>query len=219
MLHRTRHLFIRQQSGVERLLEIATDANDTRLPQIARTCIVALGAQLRTLKAQILEFDRRITAWHRSNETSKRLDQIPGVGPALATALVATVADPKIFRSGRDFSAWIGLVPNSVRVVAKTNSAASVSTATAIYAVCSRPERSRSSATRKSMAPSIGLGLRHCSPGAQPRSLPLRWQISSRRWHGQCWQRVSATRNLSRLRREIAPDIRCDVKLGGANST
>jgi Transposase IS116/IS110/IS902 family len=45
------------------------------------------------------------------NETSKRLDAIPGVGPALATALVATIGDPKAFRSGRDFSAWIGLVP------------------------------------------------------------------------------------------------------------
>jgi transposase len=63
------------------------------------------------LKAQILAFDRRILAWHRSNETSKRLDAIPGVGPALATALVASVADPKAFRSGRDFAAWIGLVP------------------------------------------------------------------------------------------------------------
>jgi transposase len=52
-----------------------------------------------------------ITAWHRSNETSRRLDELPGVGPALATALVASVADPKAFRSGRDFSAWIGLVP------------------------------------------------------------------------------------------------------------
>ena len=70
-----------------------------------------LGTQLRALKAQILEFDRRITAWHRSNEVSKRLDAIPGIGPALATALVASVADPKVFRSGRDFSAWIGLVP------------------------------------------------------------------------------------------------------------
>jgi transposase len=63
------------------------------------------------LKAQILEFDRRIMAWHRSNETSRRLDAIPGIGPALATALVASVADPKAFRSGRNFSAWIGLVP------------------------------------------------------------------------------------------------------------
>jgi transposase len=133
MLHRTRHLFIRQQTavinairahlaefgivapvgrnGVEELLGVVADASDKRLPEIARACLAALGAQLRMLKAQILEFDRLINAWHRSNETSKRLDEIPGVGPALATALVASVADPRAFRSGRDFSAWIGLVP------------------------------------------------------------------------------------------------------------
>jgi transposase len=133
MLHRTRHLFIRQQTavinairahlaefgvvapvgrnGVEELLKVVADARDERVPEIARACLGALGAQLRTLKVQILEFDRRIMAWHRSNETSQRLDAIPGVGPALATALVATVADPRAFRSGRDFSAWIGLVP------------------------------------------------------------------------------------------------------------
>jgi len=133
MLHRTRHLFIRQQTsvinairahlaefgivapvgrnGVEELLDIVADANDKRLPELARACLGALGAQLRMLKAQILNFDRMITAWHRSNETSKRLDELPGVGPALATALVASVADPKVFRSGRDFSAWVGLVP------------------------------------------------------------------------------------------------------------
>jgi transposase len=133
MLHRTRHLFIRQQTavinairahlaelgivapvgrqGVEQLLGIVADPNDKRVPEVARVCIAALGAQLRVLKAQILEFDRMIIAWHRSNETSKRLDEIPGVGPALATALVASIADPKAFRSGRDFSAWIGLVP------------------------------------------------------------------------------------------------------------
>jgi transposase len=52
-----------------------------------------------------------IVTWHRSQETSKRLDAIPGVGPVLATALVASIADPKAFRSGRNFSAWIGLVP------------------------------------------------------------------------------------------------------------
>ena len=132
-LHRTRHLFIRQQTavinairahlaefgivapvgrnGVAQLLCIAADANDERLPEVARVCVTALGAQLRMLKAQILEFDRMINAWHRSNEASRRLDDIPGVGPALATALVASIADPKAFRSGRDFSAWIGLVP------------------------------------------------------------------------------------------------------------
>jgi len=132
-LHRTRHLFIRQQTatinsiraylaefgivaavgrdGVEQLLKVVADTKDQRLPEIARSCVVALGAQLQALKAQILAFDRRIMEWHRSNETSKRLDAIPGVGPALATALVASIADPKAFRSGRDFSAWIGLVP------------------------------------------------------------------------------------------------------------
>jgi transposase len=133
MLHRTRHLFIRQQTaiinsirahlaefgivapvgrnGVERLLEVVADVQDTRLPEIARACVAALGSQLMALKAQILAFDRRIEAWHRSNETSKRLDAIPGVGPVLATALVASLADPRAFRSGRDFAAWIGLVP------------------------------------------------------------------------------------------------------------
>jgi len=133
VLHRTRHLCMRQQTsvinairahlaefgvvapvgrnGVEELLNIVTNSNDKRLPEVARVCLVALGAQLRRLKEQVLEFDRMIMAWHRSNKMSIRLDQCPGVGPVLATALVATVADPKIFRSGRNFSAWIGLVP------------------------------------------------------------------------------------------------------------
>ena len=95
----------------EELLLVVTDTNDKRVPEVARVCLSALGAQLRRFKEQILEFDRLITAWHRSNEMSVRLDDIPGVGPALATALVASVADPKAFRSGRNFSAWIGLVP------------------------------------------------------------------------------------------------------------
>jgi transposase len=102
MLHRTRHLFIRQQTaminvirahlaefgivapvgrnGVEQLLGIVADPSDKRLPEVARVCIAALGTQLRVLKAQILEFDRMIMAWHRSHAASKRLDDIPGVG-------------------------------------------------------------------------------------------------------------------------------------------
>jgi transposase len=96
---------------VDQLLAIVADPSDKRLPEVARICVAALGAQLQTSKLRILEFDRLIRAWHRSNEVSRRLDRIPGVGPALATALVASVPDPKVFRSGRDFSAWIGLVP------------------------------------------------------------------------------------------------------------
>src|SRR6185369_5581579 len=82
--------------GVEELLQVVADTGDKRVPEIARACLSALGAQLRRLKEQILEFDRLITAWHRSSEMSRRLDDCPGVGPALATALVSTVADPKV---------------------------------------------------------------------------------------------------------------------------
>jgi transposase len=120
MLHRTRHLLIRQQTavinairahlaefgivapvgrhGVEDLLAVGADRSDKRVPEVARACIAALGAQLRVLKTQILEFDRMINAWHRSSDISKRLDAIPGVGPALASALVASGADPTAFR-------------------------------------------------------------------------------------------------------------------------
>ncbi|MGB8586192.1 MAG: hypothetical protein WCD87_11125 [Pseudolabrys sp.] len=64
---------------------------------IRATCLAALAAQLCRLKEQILEFDRMIIAWQRSHEASKRLDAIPGVGPVLATALIASIADPKAF--------------------------------------------------------------------------------------------------------------------------
>jgi transposase len=97
--------------GVEELLNVLADPNDKRVPEIARACLSAFGAQLRRIKEQVLEFDRLIRAWHRSDEMSMRLDEAPGVGPVLATAVVATVADPKSFRSGRNFSAWIGIVP------------------------------------------------------------------------------------------------------------
>jgi transposase len=80
-------------------------------PRLHAHVLPLSAPKLQTLKATILEFDRLIMAWHRSSETSRRLDYIPGVGPALATALVASIADPNAFRSGRDFSAWIGVVP------------------------------------------------------------------------------------------------------------
>src|ERR1700751_2587022 len=160
MLHRARHLFIRQQTavinsiraylaelgivapvgrrGVEQLLAIVADTTDRRLPEVARVCLAALGSQLRALKAQILEFDRCIIAWHRSNATSKRLDEIPGVGPALATALVASVADPKAFRSGRNSRPGSGWCRSSTRAAARTGSAVSANKAIAICAACSR---------------------------------------------------------------------------------
>ena len=133
MLHRTRQLFIRQRTalinairahlaefgivagigrnGVEKLLDLISKGEDDRIPPAARECLMALAAQLELIKRQILEADRRVLAWHRTSKTSKRLEAIPGVGPLIATALVASIPDPSVFRSGRDLSAWIGLVP------------------------------------------------------------------------------------------------------------
>ena len=133
MLHRTRELFVRQRimlvnalrahlaefgivagvgrNGLEKLLEVIADDRDGRVPPEARDCLLALRDQLVLAKQQILEADRRILAWHRASELSRRLDEIPGVGPLIATALVASIPDPQAFRSGRDMSAWIGLVP------------------------------------------------------------------------------------------------------------
>lgn len=133
MLHRTRHLFIKQRTtlinalrahmaefgivagigrlGVERLVKVIEDGGDDRVPPEARECLLALRAQLDLVKRQILEADRRILACHRASEVSRRLDDIPGVGPLIASALVATVPDPHVFKSGRDLAAWIGLVP------------------------------------------------------------------------------------------------------------
>jgi transposase len=133
MLHRTRDLFVRQRTmlinalrahlaefgivagvgrnGLERLLEVIGDRQDERVPREVRSCLLALRDQLILVKRQILDADRRILAWHRSSELSRRLDDVPGIGPLIATALVAAIPDPQAFRSGRDLAAWIGLVP------------------------------------------------------------------------------------------------------------
>ena len=73
--------------------------------------LVVLAAGLQALQTMIGSIERRIIAQHRSDEASKRLRSIPGIGIVGATAIAATVPDPKVFRSGRDFAAWIGIVP------------------------------------------------------------------------------------------------------------
>ena len=70
-----------------------------------------LARQYSALGAEIGSIDRTILAWHRSSEASRRLEEIPGIGPIVATALVAEIGDWKAFGSGRSLAAWIGLVP------------------------------------------------------------------------------------------------------------
>ena len=133
MLHRTRQLLVRQRTmlsnalrghlaelgivsakgrnGTAELLKIISDEKDDRVPSVARTCLSALARQFDTIAMEIGEIEKHIHAWHRSCEASRRLEQIPGIGPIVATALVAEVGDWKAFSSGRSLAAWIGLVP------------------------------------------------------------------------------------------------------------
>jgi len=133
MQHRTRDLLLRQRTqvinalrahlaefgivaaqgreGLKELLQLIPDKADKRLPIDARASLIVLAAQLQALQTMIGSIERRIMAQHRANEASKRIATIPGIGVLGASAITATVSDPSAFRSGRDFAAWIGLVP------------------------------------------------------------------------------------------------------------
>jgi len=133
MLHRSRQLLVRQRTmlsnairghmaelgiisakgrnGTAELLKVIANANDDRIPPIARFCLDLLARQYIAVTAEVAVIDKRIHAWHRSCEDSRRLEEIPGIGPIVATALVAEVGDWQQFRSGRNLAAWIGLVP------------------------------------------------------------------------------------------------------------
>jgi transposase len=133
MLHRTRQLLVRQRTmlsnalrghlaelgivsakgrhGTAELLKIITDVEDDRIPPAARGILDVLARQYGAIGAEIGSIDKSILALHRSCEVSRRLAEIPGIGPIVATALVAEIGDWKAFRSGRNLAAWIGLVP------------------------------------------------------------------------------------------------------------
>jgi transposase len=133
MQHRMRDLLLRQRTqtinalrahlaelgitaaqgreGLKDLLAIVADERDERLPICARISLVVLAAQLQALQRLIGTLEKRIMAQHRASQESRRLATIPGIGVVGATAIAATITDPKAFRSGRDLAAWIGLVP------------------------------------------------------------------------------------------------------------
>jgi len=133
MQHRTRDVLIRQRTqvinalrahlaelgivaaqgheGLKQLLKIIADEKDARLPIDARASLIVLAAQIQALHTMIGSIERRLLLQHRANEASQRLESVPGIGTIGASAIAATVTDPNAFRSGRDFAAWIGLVP------------------------------------------------------------------------------------------------------------
>lgn len=133
MLHRTRDLFMRQRTmtlnaarahlaefgiitaqGPHKLLALITAIRTgevAELPEIAREALASLATQLDNLAGEIRRLERQLMVWHRADETSQRLETIPGVGIITATALAASVPDPSVFKTGRQFAAFLGLVP------------------------------------------------------------------------------------------------------------
>lgn len=99
------------REGLGKLVAVILDGADDRVPREARVCLAMLVDQLRLVNLQILETDRLIRTNARATEVGRRLMEIPGVGPLLASAMVAAVADPAAFKTGRNLAAWIGLVP------------------------------------------------------------------------------------------------------------
>jgi transposase len=106
--------------NVGELIAIVRDDEDTRVPDLARQVLQVLAAQLEHIEAAIAALEKQLLAWHKSNPVSQRLASIPGIGPIIATAIATTVADPTVFRSGREFAAWLGLVPRQNSTGGKT---------------------------------------------------------------------------------------------------
>ena len=133
MVHRTRALLVRQRTmlvnairahlaefgivapvglgGLKALLEVISDRGDERLPCVARACLTSLASALATVEREASLNEKRIHTWHHADGASRNLESIPGIGPIIASALVASVSDPEVFKSGREMAAWIGLVP------------------------------------------------------------------------------------------------------------
>jgi transposase len=133
VLHRSRELLVRQRtmiinairahcaefgliaaqgvSGSRDLVERIRQAGSAVLPDMAKDAMMLLVEHLQALVRQIQALNRRLLIWHRQDQASQRLANIPGVGVISATALAASVTDPGAFRSGREFSASLGLVP------------------------------------------------------------------------------------------------------------
>ena len=142
LMHRGRELLVRQRTmlvnalrghlaefgliaaqglhKVAELIAIVRDVEDERVPDMARQVLRLIAEQIAELDTRIAAIEAQIMAWHKSNPVSQRLATIPGIGPIIATAIAATVAEPGVFRSGREFAAWLGLVPRQNSTGGKT---------------------------------------------------------------------------------------------------
>jgi transposase len=140
MLHKTRELLIAQRTmsvnalrghlaefglivakGIEHVDELrALAREDARLPQVAKTAVSQIGGHLDEIGASLKAIEDEIAKEHAQNQMSQLIDEIPAFGPLLSSAIAASVPDPTVFRSGRDFSAWLGITPRQDSTGGKT---------------------------------------------------------------------------------------------------
>jgi transposase len=132
MLHRARHLLVRQRTaqvsamrahlaeygviapqGIAHVRDLlaVVETGAPMLPDLARQTLIVIAQMIGALSLQVRKIEVELLAWHRASAVSQRLESIPGIGFITATALAATVSDARAFRSGRQFAAWLGLVP------------------------------------------------------------------------------------------------------------
>jgi transposase len=133
VLHRSRDLLVRQRTmlsnalrghmaefgiveklgmaGTLRLGEIIADRDNDGIPDLARQVLALMVEQLQAVMIRIKQLKHEMMIWHKQSDVSQLLEGIPGIGPVTASAIAATVPDARVFNSGREFSAWLGLVP------------------------------------------------------------------------------------------------------------
>jgi transposase len=132
MLHRARNLLVRQRTMLANALrahmaefgiiapqglphiEILVAAiahEEKRLPELARSILQMIVDQLHDTAVRIREIEASLAKWHRQSPVSQLLATVPGIGVMGASAIAATVNDPSLFRSGREFAAWLGMTP------------------------------------------------------------------------------------------------------------
>jgi transposase len=107
--------------GVDKIEPLlARIAQDETLPVLARDLCAVLGREYARVEGELQEIEARLMAVHRADAMGRRLAQIPSVGPIIATMLTMKTSDPRAFRSGRHFAAWLGLTPKDHSTAGKT---------------------------------------------------------------------------------------------------
>lgn len=130
MLHRVRDQLVRQRTmlingfrahlaefgivaaqGRKKVTALIAALDEQDIPEMARTALREMAGQIESCDTRIETVEREIVSWHRTNEASRNLATIPGIGPITASVLAATITEPAAFRTGRHLAAWLGLVP------------------------------------------------------------------------------------------------------------